>query len=183
MLQQVKEIDFEVIFVTAYDQYAIQAFRFAAIDYLLKPVIAKDLIDAVQRVVNKKERNFTQDHLINLLHNLKSGINHPPRIAVPLGNAIEFVTVDEIIHCRADSNYTHIFVRSGEKFLLTKTLRELEDWLSPKDFFRCHQSHLVNLGEIKRYIKSDGPYVIMSDQSKIPVARRRADQFSEIIKR
>lgn len=181
MLRELDHFEFEIIFVTAYDQYAIQAFRFAAVDYLLKPIMSRDLVDAVHRISEKKEKFVTEQKMINLIRNLKK--QQPSKIAIPNGNVVDFVITEDIIHCRSDGNYTHIFSVGGRTYLLSRTMRELEEWLEPEEFFRCHQSHLINLNHIKQLIKKDGLTVIMSNDDKIPVSRRRADQFSFLIKK
>lgn len=180
MLRELDHFEFDVIFITAYDQYAIQAFRFAAVDYLLKPIISHDLVEAVQRISQKKEKFLTEQKLINLMQNLRK--QKPVRIAIPHGNIVDFVCADNIVHCESDSNYTHIFSKDGRRYLLSKTMRELEEWLEPEDFFRCHHSHLINLKEIKQLIKNDGITVIMSNDMRIPVSRRRSEKFSILIK-
>ncbi|MDH3651777.1 MAG: LytTR family DNA-binding domain-containing protein [Saprospiraceae bacterium] len=182
VLKEVGTLDFEVILVTAYDQYAIQAFRFAAIDYLLKPIIAEDLKEAVQRVLNKKEKSLSDKQIKTLIYNLQADHKHRPRIALPHGNALDFVSVDEIIRCQADSNYSHVFLQNGHKYFLAKTLREMVELLEPHGFYRCHQSHLVNLQAVKRFVKSDGGYVIMTDSSQVPISRRRAEKFNQLMK-
>ncbi|NND32583.1 MAG: response regulator transcription factor [Saprospiraceae bacterium] len=181
VLRNLMPIDFEVVFVTAYDQYAIQAFRFAAVDYLLKPIIAVDLKEAVKRVREKRREQISPQHIDLLLHNLKKGYN-VPKIALPQGNAFDYVEVSEIIRCQAESNYCHVYLRGGKHYLLTRTLRDLEEWLNPYHFFRCHQSHVINLGEVKRFVKSDGGYLILSNGSHVPVSRRRVDLFNARMK-
>ena len=178
VLRNLMPIDFEVIFVTAYDQYAIQAFRFAAVDYLLKPIIAEDLKEAVKRVITKRRNHLSVQQIEILLHNIKGGINPTPRIALPQGNSLDYVNVHDIIRCQAESNYCHVYLRSGKHYLLTKTLRDLEEWLEVYNFFRCHQSHLINLSEVRKWVKMDGGYLILSDGVRVPVSRRRAEKFS-----
>ena len=182
LLRELGSTDFEVIFVTAYDQYAIQAFRFAAVDYLLKPIITKDLKEAVLRVLKKKNRNLTQQQLSTLLYNLRLDQRQAPRIALPHGNALDYVAVNEIVRCQAESNYSHVYLQDGSKYFLAKTLREMSELLEPQGFYRCHQSHLINLQEVKSHVKSDGGYLIMKDGSRVPLSRRRTEQFGQMMK-
>lgn len=177
MLRQLDPLDFAVIFVTAYDQYALQAFRFAAADYLLKPVMSDQLREAVERVqtrINSDAGNRIQ--LQALLYNLREGMKSP-RIALPSGRGMDFVDVGEIIYCMAESNYTHIVLVGNKKYTLSKTLKDVEQMFGNLDFFRVHQSYLINFKYLQRYIRDDGGYVVMQDGKQIPIAKRRKEEF------
>ena len=177
MLRQIKNQHFSVIFVTAYDQYALQAFRFAAADYLLKPVVSEQLSEAVARV---RERNSpaieNKLQLEALLYNLREGMQSP-RIALPSGRGVDFVDASEIIYCNAESNYTHIVLLNGKKYTMSKTLKDVEQMLEQLNFFRVHQSYLINFKHLQRYIRDDGGYVVMVDGKQIPIAKRRKEEF------
>lgn len=180
MLRQLGNIDGDVIFVTAYDQYAIQAFQFSAIDYLLKPVVSEKLTEAIEKVNNRLSRNQNKQ-LKALLHNLQFGAKSP-RIALPSGRGLDIVDVENISHCIAESNYTHFQMQDGRKYLMSKTLKDIDDLLSNFNFFRIHQSYLVNMQHIQRYVRDDGGYVIMVCGEKIPIAKRRKEEFMKLLR-
>jgi two-component system LytT family response regulator len=177
MLKQIEPVDFSVIFATAYDQYAIQAFRCAATDYLLKPVMSDVLKEAVSRVTSRPEtESYHKEQLEVLLHNMREGMKSL-RLALPSGRSMDFVDASEIIYCNADSNYTHIILSEGRKYTLSKTLKDVEQMLAPLDFFRVHQSFLINFNYMRKYLRDDGGYVVMSDGKTIPIAKRRKEEF------
>lgn len=174
LLESLPRIDFEVIFVTAYDQYAIRAIKFAAVDYLLKPINALELKQAVDRVQSRQLQKNQQGQLEVILHNLQ---RQEKKIALPQSDHIEFVAVQDIIRCQGDRNYTYFFLRDGRKILVSRTLKEYVDLLDDQFFYRVHQSHLVNLNCIQQYQKSDGGLLVTLDGAKIPVARARKEAF------
>ena len=177
MLKKIEPVDFSVIFATAYDQYAIQAFRCAAADYLLKPVMSDVLKEAVSRVTTRKESpSYTQQQFEALLYNLRDGVKSL-RLALPSGRSMDFVEASDILYCNAESNYTHIVLSEGRKYTLAKTLKDVEQMLMPLDFFRVHQSYLINFNFLKKYLRDDGGYVVMSDGKTIPIAKRRKEEF------
>lgn len=177
MLRKLGETDAAVIFVTAYDQYALQAFRFAAADYLLKPVMSEQLREAVEKVGERsREPMESRIQLEALLYNLREGMRSP-RIALPSGRGLDFVEASEIMYCLAESNYTHIVLDGSKKYTLSKTLKEVEQLLAQLDFFRIHQSYLINFKYLQRYIRDDGGYVVMRDGKNIPIAKRRKEEF------
>lgn len=174
LLESLPQIDFDIIFVTAYDQYAIRAIKFAAVDYLLKPINALELKKAVDRVLNKQLQQNQKDQLETLLHNLQQ---QEKKIALPQTDHIEFVAVNSIIRCQGDRNYTHFFLKDGRKLLVSRTLKEYVSLLEDQSFYRVHQSHLVNLNYVQKYSRRDGGLLITSDNSKIPVARARKEEL------
>jgi two-component system, LytTR family, response regulator len=177
MLRQVEPLDFSVIFVTAYDQYALQAFRCAAADYLLKPVMSDQLREAVGRVASRNDvHTDSREQLEALLYNLRDGFKSP-RIALPSARGMDFVDASKIMYCTAESNYTHVYLEDDKKYTLSKTLKDVEQMLGHLDFFRIHQSHLINFSFLQRYIRDDGGYVIMRDGTNIPIAKRRKEEF------
>jgi two-component system LytT family response regulator len=172
LLEGLPQIDFEIIFVTAYDQYAIRAIKFAAVDYLLKPIDALELKKAVARVQAKRRQQNQQGQLETLLHNLQQ---QEKKIALPQSDHIEFVAVNSIIRCRGDRNYTHFYLQDGRELIVSRTLKEYVALLDDQSFYRVHQSHLVNLNCIQQYGKRDGGTLITSDGAQIPVARARKE--------
>ena len=174
LLEQIPKITFELIFTTSYDQYAIKAFKFSAIDYLLKPVDREELEKAVEKVSRKLTNNINQQ-----LDILLQKINQPSapvqKIALPTMQGLELVSIDSIINCSANSNYTEFFLTDKRKILVSRTLKEMEELLEEHSFLRVHHSHIINLNAITRYVKGEGGYLIMSDGSTVDVSRSRKD--------
>ena len=181
MLQQFDQISFHIIFVTAYDQYAIQAFRFAAIDYLLKPVISAHLCEAIDKIKSSKAKGDSEEQFQTLLHNIRDGLKSP-RMAVPSGRGMDFISLHDILYCVAESNYSHLHMIDRKKYTMSKTLKETELLLTHLNFFRIHQSYIINIDHMQRYMRDDGGYVIMVDGKKIPIAKRRKEAFMSLIK-
>lgn len=178
LLEQFEQIDFEVIFTTAHDQYALRAIKFCALDYLLKPIDIKELIKAIFKTEEKLRNSGEKQNYSHLLTNLKNTNSQSHRIALPTLEGLVFIEVNEIIRCEAEGNYTHIFFTDKRKSLLTtRKIKEFEELLADYDFFRVHRSHLINLNEIEKYHKGQGGYVVMTDGSSIDVARRKKDDF------
>ncbi len=166
----------KVIFTTGADQYAISAFRYAAVDYLLKPVTMSDIRDAVARlgsVANKTDENI--EVLKEHLSNTRS------RIALHTQEKLVVVPINDIVRCESDGNYTRFIFRDGKPLLVAKTLKEYDELLSGSEFLRVHQSHLVNLMEVRAYVRQDGGYLEMSDGSKVPVSTRKRTEVLERI--
>ena len=170
-------IDFDIIFVTAYEKYAIQAFKFSAIDYLLKPVDPDDLRQAVARLQQKRTKEEIAKRFETLFYNLKSGPGLPRRISVPTVKGLEFLPVQEIVRCESHINYTSIFLTSGQKLTVARTLKEFEELLAEHNFYRVHNSHLINLAWIKSYNTGKGGSVSMTDNTEIEVSTRRKDEL------
>lgn len=174
LLEKLSEINFQVIFVTAYDQYALKAIKYSALDYILKPVNPQHLMDAVEKLkIPAPDFGLISKQISTLLRN-KNGFE---RITLPTFEGLRFIILKDIIRCEADNNYTNFYLSSGEKVLVTKTLKEYDESLSGEDFIRVHQSHLVNSKYIDRYIKGDGGTIIMTDGSQVEVSRRRKEEF------
>ena len=181
LLEQLKRISFEVIFVTAFDQYAIRAIRFCAIDYLLKPVDILELQSAVSRAANKILQREPNLSLTNLLEN-RNPEKDDLKIALPTAERILFVQVSEIIRCLGDNNYTTVYLKSGESVLVSKTLKEYEELLGDKGFLRVHQSHLINHNYIRSYEKQDGGFLKMTDGVSVPISRQRKQHVLQQLK-
>ena len=177
ILRRLPHSDFYVIFTTAYDEYAIKAFKFSAIDYLLKPIDLEELItaiDKVKRIIRSSPK--TSSELINQL--LTFNLNDP-NITVPTANTLEFVRIRQIQWLKSEGAYTEIHLRDGVMILSSKNLGYFEGILRDSGFFRTHHSHMVNLNAVKRYIKKDGGYVELQDKTTIPISRRKKDQFMQ----
>ena len=169
LLEQLPEINFQIIFVTAFDQYAIRAIKFSALDYLLKPIDPVQLIEAVNKL-KEKEKDYTIRKKYETLVNNKNSFE---KIALPAFDGIIFINIKNIVRCKADRNYTIFFMNTGEEILVTRTLKEYDEMLCDLNFYRVHQSHLINLAFVKKYTKGEGGLITMEDGSEIYVARRR----------
>jgi two-component system LytT family response regulator len=176
LLAKFEDINFNVIFVTAFDKYAIKAIKFSAMDYLLKPVDEEDLIKAIGRVEESVGKKNTTAAVSNLLSNTKRPADNQ-KIGLTTSDGLDFVEIKNIMHCEADGKYTFVFMHDGKKLLVSKNLKEFEDLLSDYNFFRIHHSHLVNLDYIRKYQAGRGGYVVMNDGSTITVSQRKKEEF------
>jgi len=175
-LEKAHFVNFGLIFTTSYDQYAIKAIRFSALDYLLKPIDREELIQAVARVSNLL-RNPTELQLELLLQKINGQRNPINKIALPTMEGLQMVEIDAIISCSSDSNYTNFFLRNNKKLTASRTMKDVEELLSDYPFLRVHHSYLVNLNEIHKYVKGEGGYLVMSDGSHIDVSRSRKEML------
>ncbi len=180
LLQGLPNIDFKVIFVTAYDHYAVQAFRFSAVDYLLKPINPEQLMEAVTRAGNQLREDFKKQMKV-LEENLKSVSNKNKKIILKTSESIHLLDVGNIICCDSDSSYTTIHTLEGEKILVSKTLKDYEEMLTEYGFYRVHKSYLINLVHIKRFDRQDGGYIILTNGITIPVASRKRDEMLSLL--
>jgi len=174
MLEQLSSINFHLIFTTSYDQYALKAIRFSAIDYLLKPIDREELKRAVEKVKERYQPTIPQQLEI-LMEKLKQPLKAVNKIALPSMEGLQMIPVDSIISCESDDNYTELKLKNGKKLLVTKSLKDLEESLEAYSFIRVHRSYVVNLNEIEKYIKGEGGYLIMSDGTTIDVARTKKE--------
>jgi two-component system LytT family response regulator len=174
---------FEVIFITAYDQYGIRAIKFSALDYLLKPLDIAELKLAVEKARQKIATKNRDQKLESLIEYIKRGKNEVPKIALPTMSEIRYMKVDEIVRCEASDNYTTFYITTGERILVCKTLKEFAELLQPHDFIRTHQSHLVNVHFVKSYLREDGGALLMNDLVKIPISRHNRDGVKDAFKR
>lgn len=181
LLESLSEINFEVIIVTAYNQYAINAIKFCAIDYLLKPIDIIELAKAVDKAtfqIQDKKDNVRLRELV--LHLKQEGLQS--KIALPSLDKVDFVEVNEIIRFEGDNNYCHVYFKNSAKQTIAKTLKEFEELLTPHGFIRTHQSHLINPTFIKAFHKNDGGSLEMMDDSQVPISRAKKKKVLEIIR-
>lgn len=182
LLEQLKEINFAVIFIAAHENYALKAFRFCAIDYLLKPVNVEELIASVKKVEKKKSIISFKEKFDLLVGNVKKE-NKNQRLAVPTADGLVFMDVKDILYGEAKGSYTYLHTKNDTKVLALKKIKEYEQLLAEHDFLRVHHSFIINLKEIKQYIRGEGGCVIMSDNSKVDVSKRKKELFlSKILK-
>ena len=183
LLSHFTEFTFDVIFITAHNKYAVDAFRLSAIDFLLKPINPEELISAVQKVIEKKEKNILLSQLKILNENYKSTISAEAKIVLKDADSIFFVKTKDIIRCESDGAYTTFHLLNKEKIVISKTIKEYDDLLSPFGFLRTHQSHLVNSFYIKRFDKNDGGVLVLTDNYSVPVSQRKKDFILDFLNR
>jgi two-component system LytT family response regulator len=176
LLEAFDDPTFDIIFTTAYNQYAIKAFKFSAFDYLLKPIDADDLQASVARYALKKNHSVKEQ-----LKVLSAQLHHKQlnRVAISSADGLMMLKPEQIVRCESESNYSKIFLENKQKIVVAKTLKELEDVLSEYQFYRVHQSHLVNLVHVASFSRNDGGYVLMTDGAHITIARNRKNGFLE----
>lgn len=174
VVERSKHIQYQLIFTTAYENHAIKAIRSKAIDYLLKPICVEDLIKAVNEAIEKIDSHHT-DYISIIKNNSSKPSNS--KIAIPCSEGLIFVETDKISRIEADSNYTHLILNDGSKITACKTLKDIETMLDPEIFFRVHNTHLVNLKKIEKYLKGDGGFVVLTDGALVPVSRAQKLSF------
>lgn len=177
LLDRLMPVSFEVIFVTAYNEYAVKAFRYSALDYLLKPVNIEELSAAVAKANEQRRLRNVNRQLQNLIFNLRSPEATTHKLAIPNADSLSFISVGDIIRCEANGGYTHFYMTTGEKVLSTKTIGEYEELLPPDTFLRIHSKHIINIQHIKKYHKGRGGYVEMEGAYMIEVSARRKTEF------
>ena len=176
MLEKLPAIDFGLIFTTSYDQYAIKAIRFSALDYLLKPVDREELQKAVQKAIKHLRQPLSQQLEI-LLQKMNNASSSPQKIALPTMEGLQMVSLDAIISCESDSNYTIFYLKGKQKIVVSRTLKDVEEMLEDYSFFRVHNSYLVNINEINKFIKGEGGYLLMSDGTTVDVSRSKKEEL------
>lgn len=176
MLEKLSDINFEVIFTTSYDQYAIKAIHLSALDYLLKPVDREELQRAVQKVTQRLRFPLPQQLEI-LLQKINQPVSILQKIALPTMEGLQMVAVGSIICCASDGNYTIFLLKNKQKIVASRTLKEIEAMLEEYSFLRVHHSHMVNLNEVNKYIRGEGGYLIMSDDTTVDVSRSRKEML------
>ncbi len=175
VLSKIENINFEIIFTTAFDHYAIKAFKYSSLDYLLKPIDIDELIQAIHKLRNKKNKLDYQNQLHLLLNNLQQP--KVSRICLATGDEFEFIHVSDIILCKAEGSYTNFILTNQKNILVSKHLKEYENLLIEHHFMRVHKSYLINLKEVKRYIKSDGGYIVMNNDDRVSISRNKKEEF------
>lgn len=177
LLEQVQGTNAAIIFTTAYDRYAVKAIKFSALDYLLKPIDAEELKAAVSKIIEKKSNTSSIENLQFLLQNFRKTDDSYSKITLPTGQAYEIVNVKDIIRCEAEGSYTNFVLTNKRKLLVSFSLKHYEDLLPPEQFVRVHHHHLININHVVRYLKTDGGYAVMTDDSEIEISRRKKDAF------
>ncbi len=174
LLEYFHEINFEIIFTTAYDQYAVKAFRLSAIDYLLKPIDLEELREALQKVAEKKRFEQSQQKISALKENLNNVLK---KLALPTGEGFIFVEISSILRCEASGNYSQFYFIDGSKILVSKTLKTFEEILDDFNFFRINRSNIINLSHIKKYGRQKNATITMTDGNVLTLSERRKDDF------
>ncbi|WP_273569049.1 LytR/AlgR family response regulator transcription factor [Maribacter halichondriae] len=178
-IQKLKNKDFPVVITTAYNQYAIKALKNEAIDYLLKPIDTDDLKETIGKIKKYNAKNFTSERLEKILLNFNSN-SLDKKIMFSTDGKLLFLESDEILYAESDGNYSTIFLADGQKIVLTKKLKEVNDMLPQESFFRIHNSYIINLNKIKEFLKTDG-YVVLKSNHKIPVSRQKKSDFLDML--
>jgi len=181
MLQQLHNRNFDLIFVTAYDHYAIQAIKYSALDYLVKPIEVPELQKAIERVKEKRQQKTRNERLEVLLDNLDKKELERFRIAVPTAGGLEFLRIEHIIYLEAHDNYTHIFLDDKRKYIVSRTMKDFEEILSPETFLRIHNSHIINKNFAEKYIRGEGGQVVLSNGIVLDIAKRKKTEFLKAI--
>lgn len=181
MLQHLTFKNFELVFTTAYDHYAIKAIRFSALDYLVKPIEIEELQAAIKRAGEKQQKATPNQRLEVLLDNLGQKVHERLRIAVPTNSGLEFLKIENIIYLEASVNYTHIFLTDGRKFTVSRTMKDFEEMLSPDTFLRIHHSHIINKNFAEKYIRGEGGQVVLSNGTVLDIAKRKKAEFLQAI--
>ncbi|WP_412465122.1 LytR/AlgR family response regulator transcription factor [Flavobacterium mekongense] len=176
------KLNSQIVFITAHEQYAIKAFRFSALDFLLKPVDPEELQKVIEKLKQVIDKNDNVAHIDLLLENIRKKTDHFKRIALSNSDGIHLFEVSDIIRCESEDNYTKFYIKNSKPILISKTLKEYEELLAAHGFERIHQSHLINLAYLKSYIKKDGGYVIMADNANLPISQRKKERLQELLK-
>lgn len=174
-------INAQIVFITAHEQYAIKAFKFSALDYLLKPIDPDELQKVIKKLKKVVDESDSYTHIDLLLDNIRKKVDGFKRIALSTSEGVHLFDIKDIIRCESNDNYTIFHIKNEKPVMVSKTLKEYEEILSEHRFERIHQSHLINLNELKSYIRKDGGYVIMNDNSQIPVSQRKKERLQELI--
>jgi two-component system, LytTR family, response regulator len=181
MLQQLTYKNFELIFTTAYDHYAIKAIRYSALDYLVKPIEIEDLKAAVNKAEEKRNRSYPNPQIELLVEQLINKKNAFNRIAIPTTEGLQFIKVEDIIYLEASVNYTYIFTGEKKKYIVSRTLKDFEDMLPDEIFLRIHNSYIINKNFVEKYIRGDGGQVVLSTGVTLDVAKRKKHEFLKAI--
>ncbi len=183
LLSRLPEISFSLIFTTAFDKYAIKAFRFNAIDYLLKPIVADELVEAVNKASQRgpSALSASKIQVEQLYHDIQNPQKIHDKIAIPTGEGFIVVPINEIVYCHADSNYTKFFLSDKKCILSSYTLKQYDEILTSQSFFRAHRSYLINLSHVKMYRRGEGGEIVMSNGHEIELSRAHKDEFLHLL--
>jgi len=182
LLRKLHDVDFRVIFITAFEEFAIRAIKFSAIDYILKPLDPDELINAVQKASSTIKKENMSLRLDALYENLDSINTINKKIVLKTTYSVHIIRLSDIVRCESEKNYTHFYTVEGDKITVSKTLKEFNELLSEYRFFRVHQSHLVNLDHVKRYDKQSSGFLIMDDNAQVPVSFRKKEDLMRLFK-
>lgn len=183
LLNQLEEPLPMVVFVTAYDEYAVKAFRFSAIDYIMKPINIVEIEAAVEKCKLQQERSSLSDKLRTFLQNIDEGNAEDKKIVLKTAESIHIIKIGDIIRLESDHNYTRFYLKNGQKLLVSKTLKEYDDLLDEFGFFRSHQSHLINVNYINRFDKAYGGEIVMTNDDRVPVSKRKRDELFDLFEK
>jgi two-component system LytT family response regulator len=179
ILAQLQDMAFEVIFTTAFEQYAIKAIKFSSLDYLLKPIDLEELKSAIQRALVKKTKEVKQAQMDVLFSHFKAIEKSPRKICLATSDGLEFINASEILYCEANGSYTNFHLSGQRKIIVSKNLKEYENLLDPVQFMRVHNSYLINLHEVRKFVKSDGGFVVMNDKAELSISPKKRIEFLE----
>jgi len=177
VLDQLDEVNFEIVFTTAFEQYAVKAIKLSSLDYLLKPIDIEELQRAVEKASVKKDEDVQKQKLETLMSNLGSA--GKKKICLATSDGIEFINILDIVHCEANGSYTNFHLTNGTTILVSKNLKEYETILTDQNFMRVHNSYLINLAEVKKFVKSEGGYILMKNNAQISISQKKRDEFLE----
>jgi two-component system LytT family response regulator len=180
MLEKFDELFFEVVFITAYHQFAIKAFRYSALNYLLKPVDPDDLLETIRRIEKNKTVPLKEQMELLMQHVANPSGNTIARIALTTSYGMLFVETKDIIYCESDNNYTSVIMKGGKKILVSKTMKEIDETLSGPDFYRIHNSFLINLRHIQKFVRGAGGYIGMDDEKVVTISRTKKQEFLDL---
>nr|WP_299382820.1 LytTR family DNA-binding domain-containing protein [Allomuricauda sp.] len=183
VLEQIKDPNFEVIFTTAFEKYAIKAIKFSSLDYLLKPIDLDELKQAVEKARNRMDTNVYKQQIDTLMQNISKENYRQEKICLATTTGMEFIAIEDIVVCKADGSYTTFVLKNKSKLMVSKHLKEYEILLGDHQFMRVHNSYLINLKEVKKYIKADGGYIIMSNDMHVSLSPRKKEDLIEAMKR
>lgn len=181
MLEKLKEISFDIVFTTAFNQYAIRAIRFGALDYLIKPIDKDELRAAVDKVAKHTQGESLKQLAALLTHIKKSNDLSFQKIALPTLHGYELVPINNIMYCEGKSNYTSVYLNNSQQMLISRTLKDIQELLDIQPFFRVHNSFLINLQYVVRYIKGEGGFLVMNNETNIPVSRNKKEELLKLI--
>lgn len=183
LLNQLAEINFALIFTTAFNQYAIKAFRFNAVDYLLKPIMKNELIEAVNKVKHRTEaaQSGAKEQMERLFQDIKNPQKIQDKIAVPTAEGFIIIPVHEIVYCRASSNYTEFYLSDKKCILSSYTLKQYDEILTTQSFFRAHRSYLINMAHVKLYRRGEGGEIVMTNGDAIELSRTHKEEFMRLL--